>query len=142
MKGWLALLVFVSGCDLLPGRSCTLMGCSDALSVVLSPQEPLADGAWEVEVSAEDGSSELCAFEMEGGAVTSGDCMASGTEGSSEVQVDFVVVEGDLAVEVRHEGEVVHTEEVSPVYEEMQPNGPECGPICRRAAVEIALEPT
>jgi hypothetical protein len=139
MKGWLALLVFTGGCGLIPGRSCTLMGCSDALSVVLTPEEALADGAWEVEVIQEDGSSELCAFEIEGGVVGQAPCEAFGTEGSPTVQVDFPAGEGGVTVEVRHEGELIHTEDFAPEYEELAPNGPECGPICRRAAVEVLL---
>jgi hypothetical protein len=140
MKGWLALLVLAGGCDVLPGKSCTLMGCSSMLAVVLTPEgEALADGAWEVEVTQEDGSTELCSFELEGGVLAPASCSVFGSEGSPSLQVDFAAGEGSVGVEVRHEGEVVHTEDFSPSYEEVAPNGPGCGPVCRQAAVEVEL---
>lgn len=44
-----------------------------------------------------------------------------------------------LAVRVERDGHVILERSVAPVYQEIRPNGRECGPICMRSQVELRL---
>ena len=141
MRGWFALLGLVGGC-VLPRTMCTEIGCAGGLSVMLLSEEPLADGAWEVAVTQQDGTSASCAFTVQGGAITaSQDCAALEVlEEDEGVRLQFLEVDGDVNVTVTQDGAEQASEDFAPEYEEFRPNGPDCPPVCRSASVEVALD--
>ena len=109
-------------CDGITGHECTLIGCFDGLRVEIHGP---ADAEYEVVASGAEGESQT------GGCVASSD----GTcwvwfHGFHPSEVTLSVTGADQAVSVT----------LQPAYEVSQPNGPDCGPTCRLATVEIVLE--
>jgi hypothetical protein len=103
------------------GRACTLIGCSDGLTVELAGSLPAdytvtarVDGA--VVQRVECGAARDCRGEVF-------------LEGVTAANVELEVTSG--AVSERRE--------VAPSYATVQPNGPGCPPICRQARVRIEL---
>jgi len=119
------LLVLVGGCrdDLLPffppgGRSCTLIGCGEGLSVAIEGA-PL--GAWTIEVRSDSGSTRT--FQCPAGTP----CPAAFFIGRYPPPVTVTVT-----IEAR-----TATHRVVPDTIVSYPNGVQCGPTCRSARITV-----
>jgi hypothetical protein len=100
-------------------RACTMIGCSDGLTVTVANAPP---AAYTVEVILPDGS------------VRSGRCevaaqCANGVfvENVSAEQVTVRIVSGASS----------SSQVVRPQYTVSQPNGPDCPPTCRQARAQV-----
>jgi len=144
------LSCFVTACD--SPRKCTLMACSDTLSIDFEPafSEP---GGYEVEVSWEGGTITcFAAIPFEPGSES---CESS----DAEKRVDGGLVIGratggpirgvwvsrapaSLEVSVRREGVVVASSRLEPSYDRHHPNGEACDGdyFCQVAQTKLALD--
>ena len=135
-------------------KACTLIGCASSLEVGFTGAND-KPGRYQVELVA-DGAPSSCQITVPRDCTVTPTCSApglpwilllSGCAAGTTVQsiegfvfndqapssVDFVVRRDDIAVG----GDSLH-----PVYQEFQPNGPECGPVCRQAPrFETAIAP-
>ena len=111
-------------CNDIIGHGCTLIGCYDGLRVEI---QGFADTEYEVVASEREGESRT------------GECVAA-SDGRcwvwfesyypSEVTLSVTGVDQQVSVTLQ------------PAYQESQPNGPDCPPTCRLAAVKIDLRPS
>lgn len=119
-------LLLLGGCRTSspPVRACTLIGCSDGITVVVqnAPATP-----YTVEVTREDGTRRTARCEAAGG------CGAGLLfEGISDARVTIRVIIGDAGAS---------SSVVRPGYVESRPNGPGCPPTCRHARVQVTYAP-
>lgn len=123
MRSMLAVAVAaacVSGCDALSfTRACTLIGCSDGLTVTL---QHAPAGAFAVELR------------VPGAAPRRQEC-ATATPCSTLVFDGVVEPVATVAI-ITPGGEV--TREVRPQYTRLRPNGPDCEPTCLQAQVTVS----
>lgn len=136
-------VLLLSGCDLLPPLSCTEMGCSSGLLVEISgPAEAFAPGDYTVEIEGTEpctftiGSIEDCER-----CIVASTCDASHVDGGEQEQLLLYIeaLEGPRAITLERDGTVLLEDSFEPVYEEFEPNGPGCPPVCRGATVELSL---
>lgn len=118
-----AIAAALLACDDPTGRPCTEIGCSDGLYVVVQGT-PGLEFAVVAATSAGDERTVSCVVDPDGS------CLA-GFYGFLPDEVTLAVSGGGQQVSVTLE----------PAYEDVQPNGPGCPPICRQATVEFNLEP-
>ena len=123
--GLIALLA-LAGCrsTLQPDmQACTLIGCSDGITVVVqnAPAAP-----YTVEVVVPGGATRSMRCE-----VASGCGSGVFVEGVSAAQVTVRIVAAA--------GTSSHN--VQPAYTESRPNGANCPPLCRQARVEVRYAP-
>jgi hypothetical protein len=117
-----AIAAAVAGCDDPTGRVCTEIGCSDGLYVTLR-YTPSVELEIVASTSAGDERTASCVVNP------NGSCLV-GFYGFVPEDVTLAVFGGDQPVSVT----------LQPAYEDFQPNGPGCPPICRQATVEFNLE--
>lgn len=119
----LALLVsgVLGGCDDATGPACTEIGCLDGLRVVV---EGSPGTEYQIEASAPDGTSRsgVCTIRP------AGTCEV-GFDGFHPEEVTLVLTAGDQQFTVG----------ATPDYETLQPNGPDCPPVCEHAVVTVGL---
>jgi len=118
--GLVLLLLALLGCSDLSGRHCTLVACSNGISVRV-------EGLSEADISVTSATGE--------------------TRGSTcppfEPSIcvahfpDFTPEEATIRVEA---GERQLSVTTNPAYDVLQPNGPECDPTCLQATVTISLD--
>jgi hypothetical protein len=142
------LLACTDGSDSI-GDACTEMGCIDGLTVSFDP--PLTGkGTYTFDVTVEgtayscdatiplEGASTVCDT---GGVVS---IFLSGTElDPSEQSLPGLHVEGtpkSVQIQVQRDGAPVADADLSPKYQVVQPNGPDCEPTCHSAAVDVATK--
>lgn len=125
----------------LPGEdegACTLIGCDDMLSISIL-HEGLAAGTWTVNIDAPvEGQSESCSFQSDGsGGISPEPCVQFSSPG------EIVVLAGELwthvDVTVLLDGVERGSASADPTYEEVAPNGPECGPVCTQGTVSLTV---
>ena len=122
-----AILLVAADCPSSPGgigepQQCTLVGCMDGLSVRL-PAAPA--GAWRVQVT-----------DVATGATRTYDCPATSQCGSVAFFAEFTPARARVRVTTVGGS---RDADVQPAYAESRPNGPDCPPVCRQAAVEVPL---
>ncbi|HBR68475.1 MAG TPA: hypothetical protein DEA55_03770 [Rhodospirillaceae bacterium] len=145
------LVVFHSGASqAAPEMACTEMACIDGLVLNVHPDRTWLPGNYEFtfkldgrEVhcmgalplkSCEVGPSVQC--DGEGVQITESGCaMPPETHGFGSITFS----EAPAAVDIRivHEGNVLAERSISPAYETVRPNGPECEPSCRSASEDL-----
>lgn len=120
----LLLLPLLASCEALFGpRACTLIGCTDGISVRVAE---LPQSVYTVELLLPDGE------------VLSMECLRSAAGVcASEVFFDGITPP-ELAVRLTT-ASGTRTETFRPTYVSHQPNGPGCSPICRQATITMAL---
>ena len=118
--------------------ACTLIGCEDMLSISIAHQG-LAAGTWTVAIDAPvDGQSESCSFVSDGsGGFTDDTCNALFLPGEVVVQTDQLWAQVDVAVLL--DGIERGSTSADVQYEEVAPNGPECGPVCTQGTVSLSI---
>jgi hypothetical protein len=129
---------------------CTLVGCSDSLTieVVLGPATQRG-GGWIVETTL-DGRTTSCTIDVTTDSSdlivdTTTDC-PSLTIFEGDTSQDLVVAfafEGSApasaSIKLTRDGTEVLSDTVSPSYVVSQPNGPDCEPTCRQATERLSL---
>jgi hypothetical protein len=129
--------------------ACTEMGCIDGLTVTFDPALT-GKGTYAFEVTVEgtpysceatiplEGSSTVCG---KGGVVS---IFLSGSElDPGQQSLPGLHVEGtpeSVQIQVQRDGTNVADADLSPTYQVVQPNGPECEPTCHSAAVDVATK--
>jgi hypothetical protein len=116
-----ATAAIFTACDGTSDTACTEIGCGDGLYVVVQ-----ATPGAELEIEA-----------VETGGETRTESCVVGLDGSCEVgfngftpeEVTLTVTGGEQALSVT----------LQPTYEDFQPNGPDCPPVCRQARAEVDL---
>lgn len=147
----LLLALLATGCESVGGgSSCTLLGCVDGLSIDFT-RTAWPDGAYSVKVRMDGKDEALCTallpFEPSG---TSGICNAKevtlGTSGQqlpkAQQALTGLRVNGTplhVAIELRRNGQIELSTEVTPTYLTTNPNGPACGPTCTQGSVKVAV---
>lgn len=125
LKRLLTLAAFglLLGCT--ADKACTLIGCNDGLSVTFKGTAPdnfslklKAEGQTELNLSCPGGSSQFTCLP---GRVL--------VNNYTPAQVEVTYTAGDKTV----------TRSFTPSYTTASPNGPDCGPSCKQATVEIEI---
>ena len=106
-----------------PMQACTLIGCSDGVTIIVAGAPP---ARYTVALELPDGRRRSLRCEAAAGC-------AAGLF-FEDVSAEQVTVEISSDA-----GTSVH--EVRPSYVESQPNGPDCPPVCRQARVEVRFDP-
>jgi len=148
-----------SGGDSAP-KACTLIGCADNFSASAQRADgSIPDGAHRIEVLA-DGTTLKCAFTLPLAGTAQPSCDAGlsvtivpaqiciQTQGSSSSSSTCNVIPGKFVERVALSGTPgqVHVWQyvddltvldvaVAPQYQDSQPNGPGCPPVCRQASL-------
>ena len=144
-----ALLLACTDSDDSIGPVCTEMGCIDGLSVTFDP--PLmGKGTYTFDVTV-DGAAYSCdaTIPLEGSSTVCGtggvvSIFLSGTElDPSQQSLPGLHVEGtpkSVQIQVHRDKALVADADLSPKYQELQPNGPDCPPTCHSAAVDVSTK--
>jgi len=59
--------------------------------------------------------------------------------GNSGLELSLNTAPKTIAVDLTLDGALILSESSTPSYVESQPNGPDCGPICRQANVDLMV---
>jgi hypothetical protein len=144
------LLAFLLSCtdgdDTNGSGSCTEIGCIDGLSVTFAPAL-MGKGTYRFDVTV-DGTPYSCdaTIPLEGSSTVCGadnvvSIFLSGTElDPSKQSLPGLHVEGtpkSVQIQVHRDKALVADADLSPKYQEVQPNGPHCPPTCHSAAVDV-----
>jgi hypothetical protein len=121
---------------------CTLIGCEDGLFVIIT-HGGLADGNYQVRLlDADTGDQQFsCDFGVSGGNVGDSDCLL-GAGNNTEVHVILPLGVAHAQIEVLLDGAQVGSIVAEPEYEDVYPNGPDCGVGCTQGYVTLALGPS
>lgn len=134
-----------------PGRACTQIGCQDGLVVQVRPAEAWPHGEYRFDIE-HDGARVVCTGTLplppcelralrcdapQPSIVESGCALEPAAHAFGDVV--FSTTPSTVAVVVRHDGKLVGSGRWSPVYQQSQPNGPGCEPVCTNATVELTL---
>jgi hypothetical protein len=147
MLRWLAHLsiltaVFLPGCT---SKECTLIGCVDSFEVRFTGAtaapgryqiEVVADGvpsSCQVTLPRECGTPPMCSSTDSTWRLATSGCSVSGGEPQRVDGIVFHRAPAALDFVVRRDDVVVGGGSAQPSYQESQPNGPDCEPLCRRA---------
>jgi len=142
-------LACTDGDDSNGGDACTEMGCIDGLTVSFEPAL-MGKGTYTFDVTV-DGTAYSCdaAIPLEGSSTVCGtggvvSIFLSGTElDPSEQSLPGLHVEGtpkSVQIQVHRDKALVADADLSPKYQEVQPNGPDCPPTCHSAAVDVSTK--
>lgn len=142
------LLACTEGSDSI-GPICTEMGCIDGLSVAFEP--PLmGKGTYTYDVTV-DGTAYSCdaTIPLEGSSTVCGtggvvSIYLSGSElDPGQQSLPGLHVEGtpkSVQIQVHRDKALVADADLSPKYQVVQPNGPDCEPTCHSAAADVATK--
>jgi hypothetical protein len=145
---WVALF---TGCASHPTAECTEIGCHDGLVVTVSPARAWPHGAYRFIIEA-DGREITCsgslplpecstrAITCDGDGVVIGEsgCALSPTEHAFS-DIVFSTNPETVTISIERDDEIIATQTWTPVYQTVQPNGPDCPPTCTNAAVSLDL---
>ncbi len=142
MRTFLALsLLALPACG--AHQACTLIGCSDAVTVRF--EGTLPDGSYTIELADADTQPYTCLVVIDGGAPSpSEDCALEVVlvDGSLEATaIGFAPAELDVGL-VHIGGDSLIDEVITPSYETQQPNGEDCPPTCSFAYETATLPAT
>lgn len=135
------------------------MGCVDGLRLELTPDSKWPAGAYRIEIEA-DGATQSCAavlplkacdagqsVQCTGASLArigeSGCALPPGEHGLSDIQ--FSAAPKRVHVRISRDGAsrgeiaVIADQELTPEYRRLQPNGPDCEPVCNSASARLSL---
>jgi hypothetical protein len=152
------------------GKACTLIGCSDQLSVRLKTEDSWPDGQYTLDLRVED-SVERCVFTApddlpQNGALTQLACgtrvqamiwprttcvTANHPDGSAsnscqpipgqfEISLQVAGNPKRFGVELWRDDQSLASDTRQPQYERTYPNGPDCGEGCSQTGYELSFE--
>ena len=114
---------FVSACDDVFGKGCSLAPCPAELTVTVQGEANVEYAVF-ASASGEDGQSATCTI------LPSARSCAVYLRDFDPVEVTIRVTWGDQEA----------TGQFAPTYETVHPNGPDCSPTCRAATVTVDVE--
>lgn len=138
-----------------PPQACTEIGCSDGLTVALSPSSGWRAGMYRFEIDV-DGQVTTCEGSLPLRACSAGPslrCTPAGDRvsigesgcalppeqhGFSELRVGAPPARS-VKVTVTRDGAKLVEQTLAPQYRTVQPNGPSCPPICRQASETLVI---
>lgn len=134
-----------TGCDGPGLYACTEIGCSSGYTVSLVAADRFPDGAYDIALTT-DGATEACQFEVADGRLLSDETCNAGyliraTVLTLEaVGITYPMLTSEIEIVVSRDGSEIERLTTTPVYETVQPNGPDCAPTCRSAVTTIAID--
>jgi hypothetical protein len=140
--------VFVPSCS---AKECTLIGCASGLTIEFTGGNA-TPGRYRVEMVADeqpmsceitlpsDGREAECSA---GQPIWNIRILPDKTDGIERLAqiVFYSATPKSVAFTVHRDDKIVGGDMLQPTYVESFPNGPECGPACRQAQVQVALDP-
>jgi hypothetical protein len=121
--------------------SCTLIGCSDGVSIeIVAAGGAVPPGQYVVTVDSGGTQREhRCRLPSSGGTVScSTTPLIFFADGKMSIEVAGIPT--ILTVTVAVDGTTRATQELRPAYTAHRPNGPECEPVCQRALATVTLQ--
>lgn len=131
-------------------KACTEIGCQDGLTLNVDPSFDWKWGRYDIALMFE-GRTVNCygylplkrcekgpSFKCSSDKITigeSGCAMPESTHGISGIYINDAPAR--VIVRILRDKKAVITRTLSPEYQEMQPNGPGCGPVCRGASYNL-----
>ena len=134
-----------TGCDVSGDLACTEIGCSDGYTVSLVAADRFPDGVYEIAING-DNTPEGCRFEVADGRLLDDEtCNAAYGIGPTfptpeAVGITYPMITSEIEIVVSRDGAVIERLATTPVYETIQPNGPDCDPACRVAGAEFFVD--
>ncbi len=138
-----------------PELACTLIGCSDGLTIELQRTTRWSAGDYRIDLVV-DGVNVACETR-----ITDDPCDEEATSCTAGTQVRLATARpfecatpptmnnvpsiyidkaaAEVKLSVKHDGAELASESIAPRYDAVTPNGPACGPICRQARIPVAL---
>jgi hypothetical protein len=153
-----AFAAIVASCDV--GRDCTDIGCADGVFVKAEPESGVWQaGEYELTITV-DGVTDHCGFSLPSelptanvttlldcGAVVHANLYASGgcTDNCSladafQLNVTLNSSPTSVELELTRDDEVVLSDSRDVEYDDVYPNGPDCGGACKQSHYELAVE--
>lgn len=118
---------------------CTEIGCEDGFTLTLEAGNgTFTPGEYTINTDI-DGVTDTCAITI--GAMVDSTCNALINLQSMPNQIDILFggTPMSVGVVVSLDGMEIHNETYTPMYMEVQPNGPGCPPICQEAGAVVTL---
>ena len=122
------------------GVNCTEIGCTDGFFLTLTSADAFVDGNYQLQILEDGDSVYSCDFGLQSGAIDDADCDVT-SQGADMVRVTLPVTDADVSIAVLIDGVQAVSGEFGLAYEDIQPNGPGCEPICSQASAELAVPP-
>jgi hypothetical protein len=133
------------------GGECTAIGCVDGLSIALVAPGGWTPGSYVFTIVA-DGATQTCkgalplpscntpGLRCDNTLATIGEsgCALPSAE-HSFADLRFASGPAKVKVHIERDGSTLADDALEPTYQTSQPNGPNCGPICRQASASISL---
>ena len=118
--------------------ACTLIGCDDGLFATLR-HDGLPDGNYQIQLIDADTDTLAfgCDFGVVNGQVEDADCLVSQRPGALDVILPLGV--DNAQIDVLLDGTLVASHTEAPDYQQLYPNGEECGPVCTQGSVTFDL---
>ena len=120
------------------GMVCTNNGCNDGFFLTLLSADDFPDGNYELQISEGEASVFSCDFGIEGGAVNDAECDV-GSVTSNSLSIALPPTASDISIDLSIDGEYAGGGVFDLSYEDVQPNGPGCEPICSQASAELSV---
>jgi len=158
-----------AACNLV-GHDCTDIGCAGGVFVNLSPAGGVwQDGEYSLEIALDE-REETCAFRIPddlpaSGSVSSLSCgqrisaqlvqrstceetrdrnsisqSCTPIPNQYELSLSAYTEPTTISLELARDGIVILNDSRTLAYQQSQPNGPGCGPVCRQAQLELSLD--
>jgi hypothetical protein len=155
---WMAGATFVACADsgqdgdngspnpLSPPVACTLIGCEDGLKVEIRPSSGWPAGEYRFQIQA-DGVEVTCVGSLPLPSCTDSPNVTCDPKGLVQIVESGCALPADsqafpglwfdpklrpnkVAISISRDGQVVGEADIAPSFQRVQPNGPECPPIC------------
>lgn len=134
-----------TGCDGPGDLACTEIGCFDGYSIGLVAADRFPDGVYDITLTT-DGTTDACRFEVADGRLLDDEtCNAAYAVGASvptpeAVGITYAMITSEIEIVVSRDGTEIERLVTTPVYQTVQPNGPDCSPTCRVATTTIEID--
>lgn len=131
-------------------RACTQIGCVDGLTLTIDPVHRWEKGDYIFDFMIE-GKAVQCKAALplkpcEEPSVScdppgivmiseSGCALPEDAQGFGDIRIESAPMA--IRLDIFHNGEKIHGLAAHPQYQTSQPNGPQCGPVCRSASVDL-----
>ncbi len=134
-------------------RPCTKIGCQNGLQIELVRPTPWPPGSYRLTLGIDgkrvscEGSLPLPACDAGPGFQCEDDSLTLGESGCALppeqhgiASLNSTATEGsDVSLTIEHDGALNATAKLRPAFQDVQPNGPGCEPVCRNAGLRLNL---
>jgi hypothetical protein len=136
----------LAGCNF---PSCTEIGCLSYFRADIDKSSEWESGRWEVTFRADGSTLGSCEVELPSSPNSEGDCTGDlllrlrsdgqGIERASSRRDYSEDTPSEFTVRLERDGQQVAQQTFSPTFESVQPNGPDCPPVCEQAEAEFSF---